>query len=82
MASSGMLRRVVLVRTEVSEKLSASVIRVTRIGQLGKLAVLVTTNVLSSPRLVTLMKEALSTSETSVLKEPHGIPSQKTPFFI
>jgi hypothetical protein len=35
MASSGMLRRVALVRTEVSEELSASFIRVTRIGGLG-----------------------------------------------
>jgi hypothetical protein len=35
MASSGMLRRVALVRTKVSEELSASVIRVTRIDELG-----------------------------------------------
>jgi hypothetical protein len=35
MASSGMLRRVALVRTDVSEELRASFIRVTRIGQLG-----------------------------------------------
>jgi hypothetical protein len=35
-ASSGILRRVALVRTDVSEKLSASFIRVTRIGELGK----------------------------------------------
>jgi hypothetical protein len=35
MASSGMLRLVVLVRTEVSEELIASLIRVTRIGELG-----------------------------------------------
>jgi hypothetical protein len=35
MASSGMLRRVALVRTDVSEELSASIIRVTRIGVLG-----------------------------------------------
>jgi hypothetical protein len=39
MASSGKLRRVALVRTEVSEDLSASIIRVTRIGELGTLAV-------------------------------------------
>jgi hypothetical protein len=39
MASSGMLRRVALVRTDVSEELSASIIRVTRIGELGTLAV-------------------------------------------
>jgi hypothetical protein len=35
MLSSGMLRRVALVRTDVSEELSASFIRVTRIGELG-----------------------------------------------
>jgi hypothetical protein len=35
MASSGMLRRVALVRTDVSEELSASFIRVTRVGELG-----------------------------------------------
>jgi hypothetical protein len=58
--SSGMLRRVALVRTDVSEELSAS-IRVTRIGELGT-----TLAVTSSPILVTLMKEALSSSETSV----------------
>jgi hypothetical protein len=33
--SSGVSRRVVLVRTDVSEVLSASFIRVTRIGELG-----------------------------------------------
>jgi hypothetical protein len=35
MASSWMLLRAALVRTDVSEKLSASIIRVTRIGELG-----------------------------------------------
>jgi hypothetical protein len=35
MASSGMLRRVAFVTTDVSEALSASMIRVTRIGELG-----------------------------------------------
>jgi hypothetical protein len=35
MASSGMLRRVALVRTDVSEEPSAYFIRVTRIGELG-----------------------------------------------
>jgi hypothetical protein len=35
MASSGMLRRVALVRINVSEELSASFIRVRRTGELG-----------------------------------------------
>jgi hypothetical protein len=52
-----MLLRVALVRTYVSEELSASFIRVTRNGKL----------VPSSPILVTLLKEALSSSVTSVL---------------
>jgi hypothetical protein len=34
MASPGMLRGVALVRTDVSEELSASIISVTRIGEL------------------------------------------------
>jgi hypothetical protein len=50
-----MLRRVALVRTYVSEEVIASVIRVTRISELGMLA-------------VTLMMEALSSSETSAVK--------------
>jgi coenzyme F420-reducing hydrogenase delta subunit len=51
MASYGMLRRVALVRIDISEELSASIIRVSRIGRLG----------------TTLIMEALSSSETSVL---------------
>jgi hypothetical protein len=35
MVSSGMLRRVALVRTDVSEERNASFIRETRIGELG-----------------------------------------------
>jgi hypothetical protein len=66
MASSGMLHRVVLVRTDASEELSASFITVTRIGELGTMLA-VTSVVPSSPILVTLMKEALSSPETSVL---------------
>jgi hypothetical protein len=69
MVYSGMLRRVALVRTDVSEELSASFIRVRRIGELRTTRrLLVTASVVpSSPILLTLMKEALSSSETSVL---------------
>jgi hypothetical protein len=64
-----MLRRVALLRAEVSEKPSDSFIRVTRICELGTdTLLLVTASVVpSSPILVTLMKEAISSSETSVL---------------
>jgi hypothetical protein len=55
-----MLRRVALVRTDVSEELSASIIRVTRIRELGTtLAVTINQR--------TLMMVALCSSEISVL---------------
>jgi hypothetical protein len=75
-----MLRRMAFVRTDVSEELSASFIRVTRIGELGTLAVtsivflrsvrrllVMACVVPSSLILVTLMMEALGSSKTSVL---------------
>jgi hypothetical protein len=71
-----MLRRVALVRVDVSEELSTSFSRATRIDELGTTLVvtssrhtlLVTASVVpSSPILVTQMKEALSSSETLVL---------------
>jgi hypothetical protein len=49
MASSVMLRRVALVRTYVSEELSISFIRVTRIGELGT-TISVISNRISSQR--------------------------------
>jgi hypothetical protein len=83
-----MLRSVDLVRTDVSEELCASIIRVRRIGELGTtLAVtsnrrsvrrlLVTASVVpTSPILVTPMMEAQSSSETSILTRStrHNIP--------
>jgi hypothetical protein len=77
-----MLRRVALVSADVSEKLSASFIRKTRIGELGTTQaatsnrrtlrsvrrLVVTASVVpSSTILVTLMKEALDSFETSIL---------------
>jgi hypothetical protein len=50
MVSSGMLRRVALVRTVVSEEPSASFIRVTRICELGTTLVVTVTRNISSQR--------------------------------
>jgi hypothetical protein len=79
MASSGMLSRVALVRTEILEEVNVSIIRVTRTGELGR-TLAVTSNrhalsrllaranaVPSSPVLVTLMMVALSSSEMSFI---------------
>jgi hypothetical protein len=98
MVFSGMLRRVALIRTDVSEELSASFIKVTIICELGTTLaltsnrrtlgrnmlflcsvrrLLVTASIVpSSPIIVTLMKEALSSSELSVLTRArrHDIP--------
>jgi hypothetical protein len=50
---------------------------------LHRASVVVTASVVpSSSILVTLMKESLSSSERSVFQEPHGVTSQKTPFFV
>jgi hypothetical protein len=79
------VKRVALVRTDVSEEISASIIRMTRIGELGTVFVflrsvhrlLVTANVVPSlPILVTLMMKALIFSDTSVLTRVtrHKIP--------
>jgi hypothetical protein len=75
MVSSGLLRRVALIRTDVSEESGASFIRVTKIGELGttqavrsvRRLLVAACVVPSSPIFVTLMKDAPGSSETSVL---------------
>jgi hypothetical protein len=62
---------VAVVRTNVSEERIASIIRVTRFDELkttlrSVILLLVTANVPSSPILVTLMMEAIHSSESSV----------------
>jgi hypothetical protein len=59
MASSGTLRHIALVRTDVSEEFSTSVVRVPRISELG------TTLAITSNRS-RYEEEMLSSSETSV----------------
>jgi hypothetical protein len=61
-----MVRRVAILRADVSEERDLPIIRVTRVGERGTTQT-VPNIVPSSPILVTLMKEALSSSETSVL---------------
>jgi hypothetical protein len=84
-----MLRRVALVITDVSEELSASFIRVTRIVELGTTLAVTASVVHSSAILVTLKKEALSSSETSVHTRVTGrniledaIPQHKVGYFL
>jgi hypothetical protein len=67
-----MLRRVAFVVTEVSEECISSIIRVTRIGELGTtLTVTINRSTLSSVPL-----------ERRFLQEPHGVTSQYTAFFM
>jgi hypothetical protein len=66
MSSSGMLRRVALVRTGVSEKLSASFIRVTRIREPG------TTLAVTSNRRTLRRKKKLTSVITRATR--HNIP--------
>jgi hypothetical protein len=76
-----MLRRVALVRTDVSEVISAAFIGVARISvhfttQAVNINRITASVVTSSPILVTLMKEALISSEMMVLTRAtrHNIP--------
>jgi hypothetical protein len=62
------LRRVALIRTDVSEECIASIIKVTKIGELGTLAVISTRRTLQrNTILITLMMEVIHFSEMSVL---------------
>jgi hypothetical protein len=84
MASSGMLRSACLVGTDVSEDRSASLIRVTRIGEeiacVGcslQLALFLSRRFLSP-----WWRRRYVPPKRRFLQGPHGVTSQKTPFFI
>jgi hypothetical protein len=63
-----MLRLVALVRTDISEEPSASIIRVKRIGELGTMLALTSNRrTLRRNTILYIVFEALSSSETSVL---------------
>jgi hypothetical protein len=64
-----MLRRVAVIRTDVSEELSATITRMTRIGELG--TTLAVTSNRPSPIPVNLLIETLTSSETSILNKSH-----------
>jgi hypothetical protein len=67
MASSGMLHRVALVRTDVSDDRSASIIRVIRIGELG-------TTLSSSEASVLTRVTRRNIPEDAILQSPPGKP--------
>jgi hypothetical protein len=83
MSSCEMFGRVALVRTDVSEEHIASIIRVARIDELGitlalflrsvRRLVVVDNVVPSSTILLTLIMEAIRSSETSVLTRARGV---------
>jgi hypothetical protein len=74
MAFSRMLRRVVLVGTDISEEFSASIMRVTRLGELRTLAA-------TSNRRTLRRYFFAAPPKRRFLQEPHGVTSQKTAFF-
>jgi hypothetical protein len=77
MASSEMLRRVALVRTDVSE---VPFIRVARIGELGTTGARIVRRLLIKARFVP--SSPIPATLMPVLQDPHSVTSQKRPFFI
>jgi hypothetical protein len=76
MVSSETLRRVALVRTDVPEELSASFIRVTRIGELGttlavtnnihKLSMVISKHIINFPKMLSQRRYNIEVSSTTV----------------
>jgi hypothetical protein len=87
MVSSGMLRRVALVRADVSEEPDKTrrqeqpTYAAKKFLRSVRLLLVAACVVPSSPILITMMKEAPGSKKRRFLQEPHGVTSQKTPFF-
>jgi hypothetical protein len=70
------------VRTDVSEELEASIIRVTRIGELETFRrLLATATFLVHRFLSSWWWRCQVPPKSRLLEEPHGVTSQETPFF-
>jgi hypothetical protein len=88
MVSSRLLRRVALVRTDVSEEPGASFIRVTKISELGTTQAATSnkrtlrTSVASCKFLSPWWRRRQVPPKRRFLQQTHGVTTQKTPFFI
>jgi hypothetical protein len=66
----------------ISEDRISSIIRVERIRELGR-TLLFTANIVSGSLIIfVLIMEAVRFTETSVLRDPHDVTSQKAAYFI
>jgi hypothetical protein len=75
MTCSGMWRRVILARTDISEESIASMIRVTRIGDIGRTLV-------ATINWSALMIRRYDPPKRRFLQDPRGVTFQKATFFI
>jgi hypothetical protein len=88
MSSSVMLLRVVLMRTDISDEPSVSIIRVTRIGELGTYyffaacaGCYLLLTFLARRFLLPSCQRRYVLPKRRFLKEPDSVTSQKTEFF-
>jgi hypothetical protein len=86
MLSSGVLRHVTLIRTNVSKEYITSIVRVTRIGKLGTLTITSNQSMLQHANADSCHPDGIGDMfllpKHQFLQEPHSVTSQKTAFFI